>query len=720
MDRRNFVKLVGTASGGAVTGACGKQAEEIIPLLVPEEEIVPGVESWHPGVCQECGAGCGTLARVMAAEREIDVEGNRVRQPILAVKKLEGNPLDPVSGGRLCARGHAALQSLYNPDRLKGPLRRVGPRGEGRFEPVSWETAVEEVGNALAVAVNSDPSNVLILSEPRASLRAANLARFANALGAPAPSGIGIGDHAAETEASRRAFGWSGLPVYEVQDATLVLSIGADFLGGWVSPVLYSRRYGHMRQGRLELRGRLIHAESRFSLTAWNADRWLPVWPGGELALALGIGHVLVRDGLGSGLADAPRDVVAAFAEVDLDAVSSAAGIPASAIREVAADLARASAPVVVGGASIVRPNSSDAVTMACALNLLLGSAGRDGGVLSPVPSGTGLESSRPVSKGWHERLARAEVVFVDRVNPAYSSPSTRGALSRVNCLVSLSPFLDDSSAYADWILPDHDPLEAPALAVPEAAPVPSVTAATAFAAPLHDSRQLETTLAALAVAANRPFGSLTVESSLGRLHARTSPGAPEAASESFVDNSLQEGGWRGQRLEGAPVRTPSLELEGLEAAKQSLVFQVYPSSAFGHGEGANRPWLQELPDPGSSAMWGTPVELDPGTADQLEVRNGDVVRVESGHGSVEAPVYVHPAAIPGVISMALGSGHDNYGRFASGRGPNPMMVIGDMRDDGTCATDFGPISVRVSKSGENGRLIQFSRQDRAPVPHRV
>ena len=60
--------------------------------------------------------------------------------------------------------------------------------------------------------------------------------------------------------------------MYEVQDATLVLSIGADFLGGWVSPVLYSRRYAHMRQGRHELRGRLVHAESRFSLTAWNAD----------------------------------------------------------------------------------------------------------------------------------------------------------------------------------------------------------------------------------------------------------------------------------------------------------------------------------------------------------------------------------------------------------------------------------------------------------------
>ena len=203
MDRRNFFKLVGTASGGAMTGACGKQAEEIIPLLVPEEEIVLGVEEWHPSVCQECGAGCGTFARVMASEREIEVEGERVRQLISSVKKLEGNPLDPVSGGRLCARGHAALQSLYNPDRLRGPMKRVGPRGEGRFEPVSWDAAIEEVGEALVAALSSDPGKVLVLTESRASLRAANIASFLKSLGAPPASGIGIADWSAEIEASR-------------------------------------------------------------------------------------------------------------------------------------------------------------------------------------------------------------------------------------------------------------------------------------------------------------------------------------------------------------------------------------------------------------------------------------------------------------------------------------------------------------------------------------
>ena len=720
MDRRNFFKLVGTASGGAMTGACGKQAEEIIPLLVPEEEIVPGVEAWHPSVCQECGAGCGTIARVMASEREIEVEGERVRQLISCVKKLEGNPLDPVSGGRLCARGHAALQSLYNPDRLRGPVKRVGPRGEGRFEPVSWDAAIEEVGEVLVAALNSDPGKVLVLAESRASLRAANFARFLQSVGAPPASGIGIGDWSAEIEASRRAFGWSGIPVYEIQDATLVLSIGADFLGGWVSPVLYSRRYAHMRQGRRELRGRLVHAESRFSLTAWNADRWLPVWPGGEQALAMGIGHVLVSDRLAPGLDGAPRQVVSAFAEVDLEAASSDSGIPVSTMREMAADLARASAPLVLAGASIVRPNSADAATAACALNVLLGSVGSAGGVMAPEASGTGLESARPSSDGWVQRLAEASLVFVDRVNPAYNHPPSRSALSGAGNVISFSPWMDDTSAYADWILPDINPLEGPVLAVPATSPVPGVAAAAAFAAPLYDSRPIETVLDSLAQAADKPFEPLSVEEGLERLHAELSPGASEADAESFVEKSLLEGGWRGERLEDTSLRAPNLGSLGSETKQGPLVFQAYASPQFGEGGGANRPWLQELPDPVSSAMWGLPLEVDPGTAEELGVRNGDIVQVESEHGSLKAPVYVHPAAIPGVVSMALGPGHDHFGRYASGRGTNPMAVVGDIRDRKTGASALGPTPVRVTRTGTTGRLIQFSRQDRAEAPHRV
>ena len=69
MDRRNFFKIVSTASTGIMTGACGKKVERYIPLLVSDQELVPGEEAWHPGICGECEAGCGIIARVMDGEQ---------------------------------------------------------------------------------------------------------------------------------------------------------------------------------------------------------------------------------------------------------------------------------------------------------------------------------------------------------------------------------------------------------------------------------------------------------------------------------------------------------------------------------------------------------------------------------------------------------------------------------------------------------------------------
>ena len=720
MDRRNFFKLVGTASGGAVTGACGRQAEEIIPLLVPEESVPLGVEQWHASVCGECAASCGTMARVMASEREIEVEGEVVRQKIAAVKKLEGNPLDPVSGGRLCARGHASLQSLYNPDRLRGPLKRNGPRGSAQFETISWDDAIAEAGAALASVATTDPGRILFLARAREGLRSENIARFLDAIGAPPATSVGAGDFVAEREASERVFGQRGLPTYEIQDATLVLSIGADFLGGWASPVLYSRRYGHMRQGRRELRGRLIHAESRFSLTAWNADRWLPVWPGGELALALAIGHVLVSEQLTDPAKAAPESVVAAFADIDLGQVAAKAGVSVEAIRETANDLAEASAPVVVAGASMVRRNSTDAVTVASALNWLLGCVDMPGGVAPPTAPVNGIVRPGTFTRDWSERLQQAAIVLVDGVNPAYNAPSSRDALADVDTVISFSPFLDDTAAFADLILPDHDPLEQAAFEAPAVSPVQSFAAASEFVAPLYESRPTAAVLVQLATAAERPFDAVEIGQALSLLHSSIDSAGADSSASDFAASTLRDGGWQGDPSGAGEFVPASLGNFEIAATQDGIVFQAYESPQFGSGSGANRPWLQELPDPTSSALWGLPVEVDPATATKLGLVNGDNVRVKSEHGSLEAPVYVNPAAIPGVVSMALGQGHEAYGRYASGRGANPMVVVGDARDERSGCPTMGPTPVSIEKIEGHARLVQFSPQDRDLPPHRI
>ena len=118
--------------------------------------------------------------------------------------------------------------------------------------------------------------------------------------------------------------------------------------------------------------------------------------------------------------------------------------------------------------------------------------------------------------------------------------------------------------------------------------------------------------------------------------------------------------------------------------------------------------------------MWNLPVEIDPATAKRLGVRNGDAVRLTSSGGSIEAPVYVHPAAIPAVVSMALGQGHTEYGRYASGRGANPLLLVGEEREEKTGVPATGSVSVKIEKLDRRPGLVQFAAMDREVAHERM
>jgi anaerobic selenocysteine-containing dehydrogenase len=725
MDRRHFFRLVGTASGGVVTGACGKRSREIIPLLVPEREIVPGEEQWRPSVCRECPAGCGVIVRIMEAERIIETESGKARERIAAIKKIEGNPLDPVSGGRLCARGQAAVQSLYHPDRLRQPMKRAGERGQTRFQPLSWEEALAETA-ALLEQASTDPSRILWLAQPAAGSRSATIAAFLAALGAPPAATLGVADFTIERRAAELAFGWNGLPVYEIQDADLVLSVGADFLGGWVSPVFYSRRFGHMRQGRPGRRGRLVHAESRFSVTAGAADEWLPVRPGGEHALAIALGHVLVSEKLARD-DPATAKLRESFAAADFTRAAELAGLPPARIRQTARSLAQAESPVVLAGASIVQSNSLDAVVTANLLNWLLASVGRKAGVLPPqLPTDPVFRDSQPRFDNLMARLESAQLVFLDGVNPAYVLPASKDLLKKAPAVISFSPFIDDSAACADLILPDHSWLESETVVEPPVVTGPALTGSVAMVRPLHSTRSLEEVLAELASKLGRTIEPDGPGQAFERLFQARKPAGEWQTAADFRDYCQRQGGWweepAGESRAKAPASAPTLaaaEFTG-DPAQFPLHFLPYPSIQFGDGAGASLPWLQELPDPVSSAMWGLPVEVDPATARALGVGTGEVVRVISLRGQIEAPVYVNPAALPGVVSMAAGQGHEHYTRYASGRGSNPLAIAvpAASKDCGVFA--FGATRVRLEKTGRRGGLIQFSTMDREPEIHRT
>src|SRR3954453_6605120 len=135
IDRRRFLTVLGASGAGAValSGCSTDRVEKLIPYLVQSEDQVPGVSTWYASSCTECSSGCGVHVRTR--------EGRAV--------KLEGNPEHPINQGKLCSRGQAALQGLYNPGRLKGPMAR---EANGTWREITWEDAIGRLAAKLTGA----------------------------------------------------------------------------------------------------------------------------------------------------------------------------------------------------------------------------------------------------------------------------------------------------------------------------------------------------------------------------------------------------------------------------------------------------------------------------------------------------------------------------------------------------------------------------------------
>ena len=188
MERRNFLKISAISGAAAALESCGSPEQQLI-RFIPDEDLVPGIATWKPSVCTLCAAGCGTLVRVMEGDAEVVRNGRIGLVKMGLAKKLEGNPEHPINRGKLCARGHAALQVLYHPDRIANPLKRRGSRGSGEFQEISWDDALAELTSRLAeVRSSGDAASLAFLARPMRGQRRALIERFLKASGAPPPA----------------------------------------------------------------------------------------------------------------------------------------------------------------------------------------------------------------------------------------------------------------------------------------------------------------------------------------------------------------------------------------------------------------------------------------------------------------------------------------------------------------------------------------------------
>ena len=185
MERRTFLNFTILSGAALALEGCSDRATQLV-RFIPEEDLVPGVAIWKPGVCAMCSAGCGIQVRVMEGDAEVVRNGQFGSSKWDLAKKLAGNPEHPVNHGKLCARGEAGLQVTFNPDRIKHPLKRAGQRGSGQFTQVSWDEALQELLTHLQpLASQHESKSLAFLTVPQRGQRGVLIERFLSGFDRP-------------------------------------------------------------------------------------------------------------------------------------------------------------------------------------------------------------------------------------------------------------------------------------------------------------------------------------------------------------------------------------------------------------------------------------------------------------------------------------------------------------------------------------------------------
>lgn len=734
LTRRQFLQTAAASGMGAVvfTG-CGTTAshEFIIQSRTHlSEDTLTAFENWYASTCRGCDAGCGVIVRV--------IEGR--------AKKVEGNPDHPLNLGKLCARGQGGVQEEYHPDRIQGPLRRVGNRGSGNFVAISWDEALNELSGRLRqIRQSGRQSDVALITDSIRGHQAFLIDRFIRAYGGEWRT-LDLMGEAPLREASRRVFGTSSLPEFDIANARFVLSFGADFLGSWLSQVHHSIEYGMFRQGDYRAgqfrprqsspRGYLVQAESHLTITGAAADEWLWVRPGLEGLLALSIGQAVIA----GGQADAAglslvggRSGLDAFAP---DRTAQQLGLSADKIRDIARRLTSQRPSLVLGGGSAGSyTNGTQNLTAILALNALIGAVGRSGGILlNPEPAIKQLPEAPVTGLADWQRLTdrirngSVQAVLIKGANPVYSTPAAlrfREALANAPYIVSFSSFRDETAEMADLILPSNLPLEEWGDDIPNPAPgFQVVSVQQPMVRPLYDTRSFWDVLLTVGSEIGGPMRDALpwnthkdlIRENLRPLQGERRGSIREADFERFWVRLLQQGGWWDESQTGgtptAPPAAPQLQIPPAQFAgsEQEYPFTlvVFPHNTLGAGEHAHLPWMQSTPDPITSATWQTWVELNPGVAQQMGLKEGDLVGVESPQGRIDVPVYIHPAAPPTVLAVPLGQGHTAFGRWAERRGANPMEILAPSADQATGAFAYGATRARLVKTGRRTEIPKY------------
>ena len=664
--RRDFLKYLGfSTAAAAVAASCDMPVRKSVPYLQRPDNIIPGVANYYASTY----INGGDVIPVIVKQRD--------GRPI----KIEGNDLSKLTNGGTSAQAQASVLDLYDTTRLRFPMQKAGADFK---EVTSFDNFDKLVGTAisgkpvalLTSTINS-PSTQQVINEFLAKYPGSRHVQY----DAVSYSGMILANEA--------CYGKKVIPSYHFDNAKVIVSLAADFLGTWLSPVEFSSQYAKNRKvvGNKPALSKHIQFESMMSLTGSNADDRYMHKPSETGAVALAL------------LAAVGGSVIAPSLDAKLTA----------AIKSTAEVLkANAGEGLVVCGS-----NDVSVQVIVNAINEAIGANGKtiNWATTSNYRKGVDADMNSLVSD---MNSGAIGAVIIYGVNPVYSYTDSKKFADGLNKVIGVScnGTMDETTELCKYIIPSNHWLESWGDAEPKTGYVsmlqPTIN-------PLFKTRAFETTL--LKWGANAITDYETYFKNFWTTKLSSSDAFNKALQDGVVEAATTT--VSGSAFNSSKIAEAATKIAAIKGGATEVV--LYQKISMGNGSQANNPWLQELPDPISKVTWdnyammgtemyktmyGKDVLKDKGASDAYEVHpEKPVVKITANGKSLELPVLLIPGIQKNTIAVALGYGRqsanaantaEHIGRAANGAGKNAYPLAGF---DGTTIQYNGDVKIETTST---------------------
>lgn len=652
--RRDFLKYLGFSTAAAtIAASCEMPVKKAIPYLQKPDNVIPGVANYFASTYVNGGDAISVVVK------------QRDGRPI----KIEGNELSSITKGGTSAQAQASVLDLYDTTRLRHPLQKVG----NEFKEVSTFEAFDDM---VSKAMSSIKGEEMVLLT--ATIHSPSTLQLINEFLVKYPGSRHVQYDAVSYSglllANEACYGKKVLPVYQFDKAQTIVSLGADFLGTWLSPVEFSKQYATNRKvtGEKPSLSRHFHFESMLSLTGSNADDRYTHKPSETGAVALAL----------------------------LAKLGGAVSAPAIADAHVKAGIDKAAEALLkTKGASLVVCGSND-VNIQLVVNAINELIGANGTTINRAANSNyrkGIDAEF-VSLSADIQAGKVKALMVYDCNPVYSYAEGKKlgeAIAKLPVSISFNGTLDETTEQCKYVIPSHHWLESWGDAEPRSGYVSLIQP---IINPLFKTRPFQTSLL-------HWMGTTSTTTDAYETYLKNY-WSTRLGSADVWDKALQDGVIEsasivaGATYNNSKLAEAAAAIQSTKGAETEVVF--YQKVSVGNGSQANNPWLQELPDPISKVTWDNYAMMSPALAKQIigidivnNQRQADayevtpekpVVKITANGKSIELPVLILPGLNNATIAVALGYGRasadetlslDRVGKSATGAGKNAYPLVG-------------------------------------------